>query len=253
MQERYARTSVLIFENEEEEDRLTEEWGMKDYLSQLGSGSDLGGYGNKSDDSHGLETKSLPDLISKKTTFESTAVDPGLSPTKIRLVQRPRTAESYSALSAGHESNFSLPELPTFENPPSFLSEDPSHDPLLARPRPRRASTVDIPRPKSKAYSTRTEDPTISRRVSTTSLSIASRLAGVVGEEDQESAPPRQSRPQSFFGDETEPEPTVEWTSRFDPSMLTRARTEIESERPVFLNKSAGGPPSWLLSLARSE
>ena len=258
VQARYARSVLERGGNDlTEEERLTAEWGLKQHFSQLGSGSDLGDYAIA--DSPEYDTRSLPDLLDRRTSTFSTASTSALetaaslapSTSQLRIAEYAQGARPRSR-SLGHDL-----AIPHFDPLPSLVI--PDDDLLTARPRPRRSSTLDDgfahPRPRSRAMSG------TSKRLSI--ASIATMLSRQELDNHHEPGDRRQSfhdRRLAFLsggGADTtsallDDEPlaesvsAVEWTSRFDPQMLVLAR-QADKERAVFVNKDAGATPKSLL------
>ena len=256
VQARYARSVLERGERElADEERLTAEWGLREHLSQLGSGSDMGDYAVTT--SPEQETRSLPDLMDRRmstfSTASTSALDTtGATATRLRILEsRPRSR------SLGQITALVLPE---FDDIPSLLSPDDNGIPL-ARPRPRRPSTLENgiarPRPRSRAMSSN------SRRLSVASIAtILSRQEFDATDRPYTAGrrPSSNERRSSYLsgggGDRNsallDDEPlsesvsAVEWTSRFDPQMLVLAR-QGEKDRAVFAKEHSGTPNSLIM------
>lgn len=233
VQARYARStggSELGLENDLP---ISEEWGMTDYLSQLGSGS-LAGIGDG-------DTRSQPDRLQPEPLEPDRDEGPDVvsPPSRLLILERDPTAPPRLHT---RQSSVKL-DLSPF--PSLFETDEP--DQLAVRPRHRRGSSALDARPPSRLSNAVTDelDAPRSRRMSASSLTIATRLS--------QADAPELSAPMSRAGSRMSQQTTdllgdddaslAGWTSRFDPTMLIKARQEIEKDRPVFASKSAGAPP----------
>lgn len=239
-------------EGEEEEERLAEEWGLGDYLSQLGSqGGSVSGRTRKDsgmstrnlprvsiDTSDGreleqLETRSLSGIEGKRaTTFSITSPsdDSPRPPTsKLRILERPQGRPRSQSLGTGTSL-----ELGAFDPLPTFATLEA---PTLSRPSLSSDCRLSVASYSGLQLSDegRSTSPYLSSRPSSR-LSLApsprplSHLS-LAPSADLEQPPRPPSTTPSVF------------TSRFDPSIMALARQEIEKDRPNFANKDAGAPP----------
>lgn len=226
--------------DDEEEERLAEEWGLGEYLSQLGSqggsvsgrtrresGMSAGDLPRASFDTSGgrdqvlLETRSLSG-IEGKTVASSGEDQPRPSTSKFRILERPQGRPRSQSLGAG--TTLELDAFEQFSITDALALSRPS---LSSNPRLSVASYSGL-QPSDGGRST-SPYPSLApspRPASRASLAPSAEL-------DQ---PPR---PLSTS-------PSV-FTSRFDPSIIALARQEIEKDRPNFANKDAGAPPKVVL------
>lgn len=228
-------------EDPEEEEKLVDSWGLSEMLSQLSSPTfSVGGKLEYTIPSSAAIGASNPLYESSGIPLERTRSNPERGNDYVQI-RGPRLRILERSVSE-NRTGIAL-ELPTFESLlPGAFADEPLSATALSRPNSALSLSSQM-RPSSAAAFHR---PMASRTYRVWNISdTLTRPAKpeIAAPPILTSLPPfSDDRPLSSFSIAPTP-----FTSRFDPAMLAIARQEIESERPVFKNKTAGAPPKLVV------
>lgn len=274
-------------EDSDEVERLTKEWGLGGYLSQLGSGSQLGSpisatlplrnvmsaiddQRGDGDNTEALETHSMPDLdharpLSSLSMYDtarsiSGEVDPPLR--RVKILERRTSTGQLKPQPTGDLKLPSFGDLSSFAGP-AVGPTSPLYDPQSPNTEHRMSvfslgDRTSAPGPSSRLSSdnarpsTSTSRPfsSLSRPISRLSLAPSAALgtASSTGGKAPTTEDDEDDRPLDKLAVGRSPSPPpAAFTSRFDPAVLARQREQVEKERPQFKNPSAGAPPTVIL------